>query len=178
MFSNINKGTDVWNAKTFCGNVVFVYLSEPTFRVHTYSNQLLWKRASFSKGSQLCFHKKGAQTSHSHCHITYRLLVKKKKTMKSKICPLYLPMNRSVEFTASQTDKNLRMLQQRNISFLKRVKTPSGYLGHKGWQSTKLIWLGKPNRSKLIKYRVNWKPLAGSWGTRGKQGLALLFKPQ
>lgn len=59
---------------------------------------------------------------------------------------------------------------------MKRAKAPSGYLGHKGWQSTNLIWLGKPNRSKLIEYRVYWRPLTGLLRDKGETGIGIVIQ--
>lgn len=66
--------------------------------------------------------------------------------------------------TQRQTSQNASAQKQVN----RRAKAPSGYLGHKGWWSTNLIWLGKPNRSKWIEYRVYWRPLTGL--LRDKEG--------
>lgn len=59
---------------------------------------------------------------------------------------------------------------------VKRVKAPPGYLAHKGWGSTNLIWLGKPNRSKPIKYRVYWMPLTGLLRDKGETGGGIVIQ--
>lgn len=62
----------------------------------------------------------------------------------------------------------LRRSLHRN-KLLRAQKHLRGYLGHKGWWATKLIWLGKPNHSKRIKCTICWMfwSRLGGWGVCG-----------
>lgn len=135
--------------------------------IYTYSDKLFRKKASFhySASSGIT---KNTQMSHSLMPISYGVLYKKTPWTVKYV----LPAN---EWICTIHCFTHRQKYQNNCAE-RRVKAPSGYLGHKGWWYINLIWLGIPNRSKSIKYRVYWIPLTGLLRDKGKTGGAIVIQ--
>lgn len=85
-------------------------------------------------------------------------------------------MNGSVEFTVSHADKNLRMPLYRNKLMSEEGKSTFGLLWSQRLMIHKPNWLGKPNRSKFIKYRVYWMPLTGLLRDKGETGIGIVIQ--